>query len=152
MIHHLFDLEAVTLAVGIVGAWLSIWGLFSACADLNYLTAKNLNGARRIVAISNISRQSFRMAIQVAIVGAGSYAVIRLDFSHGEHALVLLSFILMIGALTLVSEVLDRIRRVQLEHLYDRTVAEEARRGRRKTDATLAAVCRHEGPGGAKVD
>lgn len=137
MRQHFFDLETFTLILGILGHGMSIWGLLSAITDLNYLTAMSVNGARRIVAYNNITRQAFRMAIQVVIIAAGAYGCTHRDYSHETGTSMLLSFIVMIALMVFVGEILDRIRRVQLDREYDRSIASLRRR---RTDATLAAI------------
>jgi 3'-phosphoadenosine 5'-phosphosulfate sulfotransferase len=128
------NLEIVTLVLSIIGEMVSMWGLLSCIADLNYLTALNLNGARRIVAVQNISRQAFRMLLQMVVVAVGI-----LSTTFPDQSSIMLAFFILISVIITISEVNDRLRRMQLEHLYDQM--EGVRAGRRKTDATLAAVC-----------
>lgn len=144
MINHLFDLESLLLCLGVAGVTLCVWGLLSAMVDLNYLTATGLNGPRRIVAVNNLVRQAFRLSIQVVVVCSGIFATLNQGYAHESDTALMMCFIVTISALVLIAEIVDRIRRHQLGRLFDRKVAEDARIGRRKTDATLAAICDHE--------
>ncbi len=139
---HLFDLETLAMAVGLAGAVLAAWGLLSSVRDLRDLTRSRLNGPLRIVAVGNLTRSAFRLATQSVSVVAGTYAVLSPAFSHEPGAAVLLCCIVVQSSLMLVLTAVDRMRRVQLTRLAENELAEDARMGRRKTDATLAAVCR----------
>lgn len=124
----------LTLLAGIAGEALSMWGLISCLTDLNYLTAANLNGARRIVAFQNISRQAYRMVVQAIVLTVGLVSL-----AIPKQPVILLGCFVAISNVIAVSELTDRYRRVQLEHFYDKL--DSGKFGRRRTDAALAAVC-----------
>ncbi len=146
MTKHLLDLETLALAIGIIGVLLASWGIGSAIGDLRDLADARLNGPRHLVAVGNGTRAIFRMAMQSVTLVAGGMMTLNQEAAHHPGAVVLLFCIVIQGTLTLILTIIDRMRRVQLVKLAEfELAADAARLGRRKYDATLAAVCRGEG-------
>lgn len=134
-------MEWAVLLFGLSGLGFSIWGLATAWIDLTFLTASNVNGARRVVALQNITKESFRMTLQTIIVIVGAVCVLNAppppDYRMLPQSLIAIVAWLISSGLLSVWVVLDRVRRIQLEHIYDAAVTAQRRR---KTDHVIAII------------
>ena len=104
---------------GLTGVVIAVWSLFSSCLELHSLTLLRLNGPKKLAGISNIIRDSFKVAAQAIVMGVGVFASITArDFSDE----VMLA-IAAISVLLTCSLVVDRIRRIKVEMMYDHEMA-----------------------------
>lgn len=67
--------ELLWTSVAVIGFAINIWAVADATADLHYLQASGLNGAREIVARANIRSDAINVIIQLIMLCIGAFAM-----------------------------------------------------------------------------
>jgi hypothetical protein len=104
---------------GLTGVVIAVWSLFSSCLELHSLTLLRLNGPKKLAGLSNIIRDSFKVAAQAIVMGVGVFASVTARDYSDEVMLAIAA----ISVLLTCSLVVDRIRRIKVEMMYDHEMA-----------------------------
>jgi hypothetical protein len=107
-------LEGVWLLAASVGGIYSAINLLTALGDRRFVTRRKLNGGRRLVAVGNVRRESFRLSSLVSCFLVGVYAAVPVEWQapfRGWLSPLLLLWI--VGSLAMNS-FLDRHDRASL--------------------------------------
>lgn len=107
-----FGIEIFT--IGLLGMVLSLWSLVSSWLEFNALLIKELNGSKKIAAVTNILRDSVKFTLQGAIMMIGIDTMFG-DVGPPMHQVTWL----FVSVLLSFSLTVDRLRRVRIAHMYD---------------------------------
>lgn len=129
--------ELVWSLVTIAGFGIALVALLDAHGDLQALRMAGKNGARRIVAIGNIRREVFRVALQAIFSGIGIYLMTQPPANAAKpitRGAIVLTVGMVAAALSIVaSSSLDRRERIRLIAYIDKhyTDKEQTDNGKR---------------------
>lgn len=117
-------------AAGLAGSVLALWSVATSCLEMHGLYILKLNGPKKLSAISNIVRDTFMLVVQIIVAYVGASVIIVCDEQAIPYRLAAWATVSTLLSLNLI---VDRIRRIKVEQLYDQRALNHFHR--RSTDA-----------------
>ena len=87
MTYHASSIELIQMCVAAIGVGISCWAVLDAIKDSMALSLSGINGARRMIADSNIASETERLVVQMGFLCIGLTSVILPPPPAGPHSI-----------------------------------------------------------------